>query len=98
MPLDIFHVSGLWQNTQRNWQPASQATTRTPGPSTAEPVVNECTKPHSPVSSADLMSGSLTFSPSPTRRSYGLPMSGTAGFSTSVIIAHKTPVECAFEY
>ena len=33
-------------------QPAVQATTRTPGPSTAEPVVNECRKPMSPVASA----------------------------------------------
>ena len=40
-----------------------------PGPSTAEPVVNEWTKPQSPLSSAARMSGSLTFSPSDTRKS-----------------------------
>ena len=33
-------------------QPAVHATTRTPGPSTAEPVVNECRNPMSPVASA----------------------------------------------
>src|SRR6185295_632959 len=33
-------------------QPVVHATTRTPGPSTVEPVVNECRKPMSPVSSA----------------------------------------------
>ena len=48
----MFHVSGLWQYRQRNWHPAIQATNRTPGPSTVEPVVNECRNPMSPVSSA----------------------------------------------
>ncbi len=33
-------------------QPVVQATTRTPGPSTAEPVVKECRKPMSPEASA----------------------------------------------
>src|SRR6187431_806722 len=33
-------------------QPVVHATTRTPGPSTVEPVVNECRKPMSPLSSA----------------------------------------------
>ena len=33
-------------------QPVVQATTRTPGPSTVEPVVKECRNPMSPVASA----------------------------------------------
>src|SRR5262245_10104643 len=33
-------------------QPVVHATTRTPGPSTVDPVVNECKKPMSPLSSA----------------------------------------------
>ncbi len=41
-------------------QPAVQATTRTPGPSTAEPVVNECRKPMSPLASAVRTSDSGT--------------------------------------
>ena len=45
-------VSGLWQYRHRHMQPAVHATTRTPGPSTVEPVVNECRKPMSPVASA----------------------------------------------
>ncbi len=61
MPLRMVQVSGLWQYRQRHMQPVVQATTRTPGPSTAEPVVNECRKPMSrwPVPSAH---------PSPSRR------------------------------
>ena len=53
-------------------QPVVHATTRTPGPSTAEPVVNECRKPMSPVASAvaDVCSG--TSSPRLTRSSNGL--------------------------
>ena len=33
-------------------QPVVHATTRTPGPSTVEPVVNECRNPMSPVARA----------------------------------------------
>ena len=44
-------------------QPLVQATTRTPGPSTVEPVVNECRKPMSPVASAVRTSDSGTFFP-----------------------------------
>ena len=47
---------------------------RTPGPSTAEPVVNEWINPHSPLSMAERMSISSTFSLTPTRRSNGLPI------------------------
>ena len=39
MPLLIVQVSGLWQYWQRHMQPVVHATTRTPGPSTVEPVV-----------------------------------------------------------
>ena len=41
MPFDSVQVSGLWQNLQRNMHSVVQATSRMPGPSTAEPVVNE---------------------------------------------------------
>ena len=53
-------------------QPAVQATTRTPGPSTADPVVNECRNPMSPVASAVRTSVSGTSSPRSTRSSNGL--------------------------
>ena len=39
MPLLSVQVSGLWQYWQRHMQPVVHATTRTPGPSTVEPVV-----------------------------------------------------------
>ena len=52
MPLLRVQVSGLWQYRQRHMQPVVHATTRTPGPSTAEPVVNEWRNPMSPVASA----------------------------------------------
>ena len=53
-------------------QPVVQATTRTPGPSTVEPVVNECRKPMSPVASAVRTSVSGTSLPRLTRSSNGL--------------------------
>ena len=53
-------------------QPVVQATTRTPGPSTVEPVVNEWRNPMSPVASAVRTSDSGTFLPRLTRSSYGL--------------------------
>ncbi len=53
-------------------QPAVQATTRTPGPSTAEPVVKECRNPMSPVASAVRTSASGTSLPRSTRSSNGL--------------------------
>ena len=39
MPLDKVQVSGLWQYWQRNMHAVVHATSRIPGPSTAEPVV-----------------------------------------------------------
>src|SRR6187549_470326 len=59
-------------------QPAVQATTRTPGPSTVAPVVNECRKPMSPVASAERTSVSGTSLPRLTRNSNGL-------FASSVV-------------
>src|ERR1700747_3240754 len=56
---------------------------RTPGPSTAEPVVNEWINPQSPLSIADRMSVSSTFSLTDTRRSKGLPIGGAAGSRVS---------------
>src|SRR5690349_21665820 len=53
-------------------QPVVHATTRTPGPSTVEPVVNECRKPMSPLSSALCTSISGTSLPKFTRISNGL--------------------------
>src|SRR3954452_21381548 len=53
-------------------QPVVQATTRTPGPSTAEPVVKEWRNPMSPVASAVRTSDSPTSAPRLTRSSYGL--------------------------
>src|SRR5262245_40214743 len=52
--------------------PAVHATTRTPGPSTVAPVVNECRKPMSPLASALRTSDSGTWRPRSTLRSYGL--------------------------
>src|SRR3954469_24047752 len=53
-------------------QPEVQATTRTPGPSTAEPVVKEWRNPRSPLASASRTVCSGTPSPRWTRSSYGL--------------------------
>src|SRR5688572_656435 len=53
-------------------QPVVHATTRTPGPSTAEPVVNECRNPMSPLASAWRTVCSGTSSPRCTRSSKGL--------------------------
>src|SRR4051794_40224603 len=52
--------------------PDVHATTRTPGPSTVEPVVKEWRKPMSPVASAIRTSASGTFLLMPTRSSNGL--------------------------
>src|SRR4026207_1642932 len=53
-------------------QPLVHATTRTPGPSTVEPVVNECRNPMSPVARAVRTSDSARAWPGLTRRSNGL--------------------------
>src|SRR5262245_53901604 len=79
MPLIMYHVSGLWQYWQRQLQPAVQATTRTPGPSTAEPVINECRKPTSPLSRDFLTNDSGTLLLWFTRSSNGLLASKESG-------------------
>src|SRR4051794_38539696 len=53
-------------------QPVVHATTRTPGPSTADPVVNECRNPISPDASAPRTSASDMFRARSTRSSNGL--------------------------
>src|SRR4051812_24469925 len=78
-PLVIVQVSGLWQYWHRHMHPLVQATTRMPGPSTAEPVVNEWRKPMSPFASAWRTSSWGTCRPRPTRNSYGLCASSAAG-------------------
>src|SRR5262245_6204900 len=60
-------------------QPDVQMTTRTPGPSTVAPVVNEWTNPMSPVASAARTSVSGTCAPRSTRSSYGLLASSGGG-------------------
>jgi hypothetical protein len=55
--------------------PAVDATTRTPGPSTVDPVVNEWRNPMSPVASAVRTSVSGICAPSFTRISNGLAAS-----------------------
>src|SRR5215510_12321626 len=52
-------------------QPLVQPTTRTPGPSTVDPDVNECRNPMSPVASAVRTSDSGTVRPRLTRSSNG---------------------------
>src|SRR6185369_10902070 len=72
MPLVSLHVSGLWQYRQRHMQPVVHATTRTPGPSTVEPVVKEWRNPMSPEASASRTVCSGRYSASLTRSSKGL--------------------------
>src|SRR6267142_6296493 len=99
MPLLIFQVSGLWQYRHRNWQPVVHATTRTPGPSTVEPVVNECRKPMSPVANALRTSDSGTPRPRCTRSSKGLFACSSASFSCAVsLIRHLVPVKRAVDH
>src|SRR4249919_1470957 len=63
-------------------QPVVHATTRTPGPSTVEPVVKECRNPMSPLASASRTLCSGMASPRWTRSSNGFfASSATAGAS-----------------
>ena len=91
MPLVMVQVSGLWQYRQRQLQPAVQATTRTPGPSTAEPVVNECRKPTSPVSIDFLTNDSCTPALWFTRSSNGLFASSESGGDGASALMALTP-------
>src|SRR5690242_14163782 len=88
MPLPSVQVSGLWQNWQRNMQAVVQATSLIPGPSTAEPVVNEWRKPRSPDFSAVFTVVSGTLSPRWIRISKGdLASSGVMAASASACIS-----------
>src|ERR1700747_685520 len=79
--------------------PVVQPTTRMPGPSTADPVVNECKNPISPRASAVRTSVSGTSLPRSPRRSKGLFASnGTCLVSlTSVMGASCLPSSSAVE-
>src|SRR6185436_20710942 len=84
------------QYWQRHMQPLVQPTTRTPGPSTVAPVVNECRNPMSPVASAERTSVSVTPRPRLTRNSYGLFASseGTARWVSGIAVSSmERPVD-----
>src|SRR5689334_5214906 len=66
-------------------QPVVHATTRTPGPSTVEPVVNECRKPMSPLSRALLTSVSGSSFERFTRISNGLFASSCLSVAAEVL-------------
>src|SRR5882724_984662 len=78
-------------------QPVVHATTRTPGPSTVEPVVKEWRNPRSPDASAARTSASDTRSPRSTRSSNGLAASSEAdsGIAASGIasVSVERPVD-----
>src|SRR5262249_38255994 len=97
IPFVIVQVSGLWQYRQRHMQPLVQATPRTPGPSTAEPVVKEWRKPMSPVARAVRTSDSGRSFPRLTRSSKGFGASrrGRSRRARSDIraLAVKRPVD-----
>src|SRR5215471_8249789 len=78
-------------------QPAVHATTRTPGPSTADPVVNECRKPMSPLASADRTSVSGTSLPRSTRNSNGL-VASSDGVGSEVMTTLLSAVERAIDH
>src|SRR5262245_30165123 len=91
IPLVMVQVSGLWQYWHRHMQPVVHATTRTPGPSTADPVVNEWRNPMSPLASAVLTSVSAMPAPRLTRSSYGLlASSATAAGAGPSGMAHRS--------
>src|SRR5262245_56535530 len=91
MPLVSVQVSGLWQYWHRQLHPAVQATTRIPGPSTAEPVVNECRKPTSPDSIDFLMNDSFAPALWFTRSSNGLLASSGSGDGGASVLMASTP-------
>src|SRR5574339_496384 len=78
-------------------QPVVHATTRTPGPSTVAPVVNEWRNPMSPVASASRTVASGTSFPRLTRSSNGLFASsgvcGTVWLSGMTIASVERPVD-----
>src|SRR4030095_15931597 len=82
-------------------QPVVHATTRTPGPSTVEPVVNEWRNPMSPEASASFTVCSGTSSPRSTRSSNGLAApSDACGTEPSLVldIASRSTVEGAADH
>src|SRR6185503_149619 len=82
-------------------QPVVQATTRTPGPSTVEPVVNEWRNPMSPEASASFTVCSGTSSPRSTRSSNGLAAPSDARGADSWLvlgIAFPSTVEGAADH
>src|ERR1700751_5330423 len=101
MPLRIVQVSGLWQYWQRHMQPVVQPTTRSPGPSTADPVVKECMNPMSPAASAVRTSVSGTSVPRSTRRSNGLLASSGVGclaLSAMALSSQSSSMESAVDH
>src|SRR5512145_732153 len=73
--------------------PLVQPTTRTPGPSTVDPVVNEWRKPMSPVASARRTSDSGTLLPWLTRSWYASFASSTGSFAATFSGMAISPVE-----
>src|SRR5262245_44465000 len=78
-------------------QPAVHATTRTPGPSTADPVVNECRNPISPLASEARTVVSVMSFPRSTRSSNGLFASSDGAGSALIAIALRA-VERAVDH
>src|SRR5215831_5460032 len=76
-------------------QPVVQATTRTPGPSTADPVVNECRKPISPFANAVRTSVSGMSFARLTRISNGLVASSATGSAVCCSFIELLTMECS---
>src|SRR6185436_3798763 len=73
--------------------PDVHATTRTPGPSTAEPVVYECRKPMSPDASAARTSPSDIRAPRSMRSSYGFFATSEIGWTAIALGAVESAVD-----
>src|SRR5579884_1716453 len=76
--------------------PAIHATTRIPGPSTVEPVVNECRNPMSPLASAARTPFSVTSAPRFTRSSNGL-FASSVGPAAGGRSAMQRSMECSID-
>ena len=77
MPLSFSTCRGCDSKDHGTGSPSVHATTRTPGPSTAEPVVNEWRNPSRRFRWANGV-GLTDFLARETRRSYGLASNGTS--------------------
>src|SRR4030095_16442149 len=75
-----------------------QATRRMPGPSTAEPVVNECRKPTSTLRTAARRSGSGTRLARSTRSSNGLLASRGVPAPAAGSLISSLSVECPVDH